>query len=102
MREDSVRWLIGGVIAIAAFVLVWQNSAQSRVDEIQTESIRSLEINSRQYQEQMQETFRELTVSQFDTAKILEGVASRIEAIDERGSRALVHHERSRHRDGGN
>ena len=100
MPPDIFKWVMGGVMGAAAFFLVWQQEAQYRIDASQTASITSVEKDSRHYQQQMQESFRSLTASQANTAKILEGVASRIEAIDERGSRALISHERIRHNTG--
>jgi hypothetical protein len=99
MPPDIFKWVMGGAMGAAAFFF-WQQEAQYRIDASQTASIASVEDDSRQYQKQMQESFRSLTASQANTAKILEGVASRIEAIDERGSRALITHERIRHNTG--
>lgn len=44
-----------------------------------------------------EQVFRELSSQNADTARILEGVARKLEAIDERGSNALNAHENRSH-----
>jgi hypothetical protein len=68
MPPDIFKWVMGGAMGAAAFFLVWQQEAQYRIDASQTASIASVEDDSRQYQKQMQESFRSLTASVGATA----------------------------------
>lgn len=83
-----------GLLATAmVFVLSGINDHNLRQD-VQISEVQKTHQETAIRQERV---FRELSEQNADTAQILEGVARQLEAIDERGSRALKQHEDTDH-----
>lgn len=81
------RWVTGGTLALAAALFLSLLQGQDARNKEQDASIKVI-------QQQNNEAFSALSAQNAATALILEGVARKLEAIDERGSQALRTHER--------
>ena len=99
MISDTLKWVLAGSFGFAAFYVLAIQTHQQQLDSEQSIQIREVERDWRSYAQKGEEAFRDLAKSQASTARILEGVATRIEAIDTRGSRALREHEGSKHQE---
>ena len=90
-----IRWVVGGIGGLLVTLLLFRidvvNQHNLRQDEQITEGLRQVLVLEEQ-------AFRDLFKQNADTARILEGVVRKLEAIDERGSRALNSHRFDEHR----
>jgi hypothetical protein len=92
------RWAIGGIVGLLATMLLFVINGVNEHNIRQDEQIVDIQKDNQQRAIQQEQVFRELSSQNADTAKILEGVVRKLEAIDERGSRALTEHESNLHR----
>lgn len=89
MQDTGVwfRWSAGGVLVVTAGLFLSLLQGQESRNQDQDQNIQSMQARSN-------EAFSALSSQNASTALILEGVARKLEAIDERGSQALRSHER--------
>ena len=92
------RWAVGGVVGLLATMLLFVINGVNEHNLRQDEQITDIQKDNQQRALQQEQVFRELSSQNADTARILEGVVRKLEAIDERGSRALNDHESTEHR----
>lgn len=96
-RAQWVRWGIGTVVTFAIpmilYVLAGLNETNQRQD------VRLAEMQDSQHSTEMRQerVYREIFEQSATTSRVLEGLLERVQAVDERGSRALRAHE-SEHR----
>lgn len=91
------RWAVGGVVGLLATMLLFVINGVNEHNLRQDVQITAVQKDNRELAVQQEQVLRELSSQNADTARILEGVARKLEAIDERGSRALSEHESERH-----
>lgn len=91
------RWAVGGVIGLLAAMSLFVINGVNEHNLRQDVQITDIQTKTQYRALQQEQVFRELSSQNADTAKILEGVVRKLEAIDERGSRALSGHETRSH-----
>jgi hypothetical protein len=92
MHADWFRWAVGGLMAVMGLFFIQLVAALDTRNETQDTAIMGIQKRAELSDSQQLTTFRTLSSANANTARILEGVARQLEAIDERGSRALLSH----------
>lgn len=91
------RWAVGGTMTFVGSMLVFVLANINEHNLKQDGQISYIQQANQENALRMEQAFRELSEQNADTAKVLEGVAKTLDAIDTRGSEALRDHERRDH-----
>ncbi len=93
-----LRWGIGSMLTLAVPLCVFALSSMNQTNLRQDERLTQIQADHHASEMRQERVYRELGAQFEKTARVLEGLVEKVEAVDERGSRALRDHQRDDHR----
>lgn len=88
-----VRWGVGTVATLAIPLILYTLSAINETNARQDVQLTQVREGHHESELRQERVYRELGDQFEKTARVLEGLVEKVEAVDERGSRALRAHE---------
>ena len=94
---DSLgKWILGGVLGIATFILTIMINFQHGIDLNQNAATAQVRQEATDYRKEQRAALERFSDNNRMTAEALKEVATTLKEIDMRGSKALREHERIR------
>jgi hypothetical protein len=94
--DSTTKWILGGVVTIAAFIISFVIRSQGIVDASQDLHRSNMSNTATEFRRVQRETNKQLYDDSKEIAETLRSVATTLLEVDERGSKALRVHERTR------
>ncbi|MFP6654978.1 MAG: hypothetical protein VCB25_05075 [Myxococcota bacterium] len=98
-RAQWVRWGIGTVVTFALPLMLYAISAINDTNARQDERLAEMQDSQHSAEMRQERVYREIFEQSATTSRVLEGLLERVQAVDERGSRALRTHEAEHRRE---
>lgn len=96
-KAQWMRWGIGTVVTFTVPMLLYVLASISETNARQDDRLSEMQDSQHSTELRQERVYREIFEQSATTSRVLEGLLEKVQAVDERGSRALREHE-SEHR----